>query len=517
MHAFRNCLFIFILIGFTPSFGKTSPPAQLENILDSMQRMHQISQDSLAMDQEFLKLEKQLKTKLKTLKENDFLKLQDQTQQLSSQTAVFPVKLQTDTFYPQSWSRLLMLWDEKLTGIQKRMSQDFKDLPYKKRLEYMLPHLQSQQGLNRAKANLLQATVYNYSHLDSIDEKCIGITHLDNALENMILTTREDDSGARQETATLKKVTASLDSLQNLLLSEKQPDLKKEVKNLLKDLEDKQDGCRELLGKKTKRQADHQVAIHQESDQTIQGNIDYDNLKTSLTARDWVRKGINAPDHEIKIRYFTQAILLDSSYVSAWLNRGMAYNARQQYQEAEKDFSKAIALKPDIPELYLNRGINFSDLNQPYQAIKDFTKVIEMDSTEVIAWLNRGRAYHVLRQFENALADYNKAAQIDPNNAQIYNNRAITQKELHHLNQAAQDHLTAIKLDSTNASAWYNLGRIYWEQKKWKQVVNAWQKCLEIEPDHEIAKKWLPLAEKEAKPWLKKKTYTIYVEKEDGE
>ena len=517
MHAFRNCLFIFILIGFTPSFGKTSLPEQLENIWNSMQLMQQISQDSLAMDKEFLKLEKQLKTKLKALKENDFLKLQDQTQQLSSQTAVFPVKLQTDTFYPQAWNRLLRLWDQELTEIQKRMSQDFKDLPYKKRLEYMLPHLQSQQCVNRAKANLLQATVYNYSHLDLIGEKRSGIIHLENILENIILTTGEDDGGTHQETTTLKKITASLDSLQNLLLSEESSDLKENIKDLLKDLDNKKHGCHELLDKITKRQADHQVAIHQESDQSVQGNVDYDNLKTSLTARDWVRKGINTPDHEIKIRYFTQAILLDSTYASAWLNRGMAFNARQQYQEAEDDFSKAIALKPDIPELYLNRGINFSDLNQPYQAIKDFTKVIEMDSTEVIAWLNRGRAYHVLGQFENALADYDNAVAIEPNNVQIYNNRAITHKELHHLNLAAQDHLTAIELDSTNASAWYNLGRIYWEQKKWKQVVNAWQKCLEIDPDHEIAKKWLPLAEKEAKPWLKKKTYTIYVEKEDGD
>jgi hypothetical protein len=45
-----------------------------------------------------------------------------------------------------------------------------------------------------------------------------------------------------------------------------------------------------------------------------------------------------------------------------------------------------------------------------------------------------------------------------------------------------------------SAADLYELGRIYWEDRKWFQVVSAWEEALERDPQYTEAREWLPRA-----------------------
>ena len=47
-----------------------------------------------------------------------------------------------------------------------------------------------------------------------------------------------------------------------------------------------------------------------------------------------------------------------------------------------------------------------------------------------------------------------------------------------------------------SASDLYELGRIYWEERRWGLVVSAWEEALARDPQHEQTRDWLPRAKR---------------------
>src|SRR6266403_3701541 len=89
------------------------------------------------------------------------------------------------------------------------------------------------------------------------------------------------------------------------------------------------------------------------------------------------------------IKAYDEAILLGSSYLVAYNNRGAAYGALKQYERAIPDFDRAIQLNPKYTEAYCNRGAAFGALKQYDRAIGDFDKAIQLDP-------KYARAYNIL-------------------------------------------------------------------------------------------------------------------------
>ena len=91
-----------------------------------------------------------------------------------------------------------------------------------------------------------------------------------------------------------------------------------------------------------------------------------------------------------------------------------SYASAQQKQNESKD-----------AKFYIDRGIAYGEKGQYDQAIADFNKALEIDSKSASAYYNRGIAYLNKGQFDWAIADFNKALEIDPKSASAYYNRGI--------------------------------------------------------------------------------------------
>ena len=123
------------------------------------------------------------------------------------------------------------------------------------------------------------------------------------------------------------------------------------------------------------------------------------------------------------IKDYTQAIRLDPidadvSYNrgNAYNNRGLAYAALGQYQEAIHDYNQAIELNPTDMNAYYNRGLSWFQLGEYKQAIWNHKRVIEFGRGDSDVYFSRGLANEMLGKYIYALSDFDQALRLDSSN-----------------------------------------------------------------------------------------------------
>lgn len=110
---------------------------------------------------------------------------------------------------------------------------------------------------------------------------------------------------------------------------------------------------------------------------------------------------------------------------ATYVNRGITYGSKGQYDQAISDFNKALEINPTLTQAYVNRGIAYGLKGQHDQAISDYNKALELDPRNAGAYYYRGLAYGRKGQYDQAISDYSKALEINPKLAQAYYNRGL--------------------------------------------------------------------------------------------
>ena len=121
------------------------------------------------------------------------------------------------------------------------------------------------------------------------------------------------------------------------------------------------------------------------------------------------------------VQWHSQAILLDSTVSTFYVNRGIAVLELRNVYWATQDFDQAIKLDPLSFSAYGNRGIFYLEQGQPALALRDLNKALELlqknpeirlnsnKSPTALIYLHRGLAHHKLKQWESAIEDYQSA------------------------------------------------------------------------------------------------------------
>jgi tetratricopeptide (TPR) repeat protein len=147
-------------------------------------------------------------------------------------------------------------------------------------------------------------------------------------------------------------------------------------------------------------------------------------------------------DWDMAIADYTQAIRLNPNLAAAYDGRGFAYYQKGEYDRAIADYTQAIKLVPNntvysnnLAKTYDTRGFMYYNKRDYELAIADYNQAIKLDPDNTVYTNNlaktydtRGFMYYTKRDYDRSIADYEKALQIAPNNTTYRNNLEIARR-----------------------------------------------------------------------------------------
>lgn len=133
---------------------------------------------------------------------------------------------------------------------------------------------------------------------------------------------------------------------------------------------------------------------------------------------------------------------------AAYRDRGLAYEARGEYDLAVDDFRTAVHLDPRDAEYFNNRGLRYMLKGKYDLAIAIYDAIVGIDPGNALAYTSRGEAYEAKGEYDLAIADYTTAIGIDPNDTSTYISRSSAYEAKGEHELAAADFEDASRLSS---------------------------------------------------------------------
>jgi tetratricopeptide (TPR) repeat protein len=167
---------------------------------------------------------------------------------------------------------------------------------------------------------------------------------------------------------------------------------------------------------------------------------------------------------------------------TAYNNRGGAYLAKKEYQNALYDFTQAIKITPNYAQAHNNLCYTYRMLSKNEKAIVHCKKAIEIDPILVESYANLGNIYASTGKYEEAIMMYKKAIEkkID---FRVYNDLCTVYRTTGRYKDGIESCLKAIMIRPDFSEAHHNLADIYMSTGKYNDAIELYKKTLEINPD----------------------------------
>lgn len=260
---------------------------------------------------------------------------------------------------------------------------------------------------------------------------------------------------------------------------------KSEAEDLKSEIYKIKDESKKLLEEiKKERKAQKQEG------QTILNKMEKRQKVNDLLNKAWSESNKNNKEEAIK--FYTEALEIDSKNTIALNNRGILYSNKYKESKEEEYFDKAL----DDYNKILNTDKNNNDINalnnrgnlyyykykeskkEEYfnKALKDYNKVLNINENNINALNNRGTLYSDKyeetkeeKYFNKALEDYDKVLSINNNNINALNNRSIlysnkytkTKGEEEYYNKALLDYNKMLNINKNYYNAYIGISFLY--------------------------------------------------------
>lgn len=141
-------------------------------------------------------------------------------------------------------------------------------------------------------------------------------------------------------------------------------------------------------------------------------------------------------------------------------NRGAAFAALGQFDEAVADLTQALNLNPDAAALYSNRAMAYAAQGDFDSALDDLDAAIGITPGDAALYRNRGHVHTQMQRYSRALEDYNRALALDAGNITFLTERAFVQSYLGDVGAVLSDLNAVLELDAGNVPALLARGQI---------------------------------------------------------
>lgn len=123
------------------------------------------------------------------------------------------------------------------------------------------------------------------------------------------------------------------------------------------------------------------------------------------------------------------------------------------------------------------------------QLIIDYGADADLKADIADRYLNAGRYKEAFHMLDDALKD-------DPNAIHLYNRIGMVLRKMEDYETAEKYYLKALTLSSDDEYLHYNVGRLYYDWKKWNKMARSAQNAISINPNFAEAAKMLKFAKK---------------------
>lgn len=123
------------------------------------------------------------------------------------------------------------------------------------------------------------------------------------------------------------------------------------------------------------------------------------------------------------------------------------------------------------------------------QMVKEFSGDTDLKADIADRYLNAGRYKEAFHMLDDALKD-------DPNAIHLYNRIGMVLRKMEDYETAEKYYLKALTLTEDDEYLHYNIGRLYFDWKKWAKMAKSAQNAVNINPNFEEAVKMLKFAQK---------------------
>ena len=107
--------------------------------------------------------------------------------------------------------------------------------------------------------------------------------------------------------------------------------------------------------------------------------------------------------------------LIRTNKAATYVNRGILYMRKGEYEAASADYEQATTLRPDLPEIYINYGAALFYLQKDEQALEMLNKAVALDTDKMAeALYNRALVLDRQEKLREAYLDLKQALELKP-------------------------------------------------------------------------------------------------------
>ena len=163
-------------------------------------------------------------------------------------------------------------------------------------------------------------------------------------------------------------------------------------------------------------------------------------------------------DYDLALADYNQAIEIDPTFAKAFNNRGGTYTKMKDYERAIADFDAAIRLDPNYGGAFTSRCSAYTLKGEYERAIADCNQAIRINPRDALAFFDRGYANYLKKDNDRSISDYSEANRLAPKAWEPLRGRGVAYIVAENYDRAIDDFDAVIRIAPKVADGFYGRG-----------------------------------------------------------
>ena len=188
--------------------------------------------------------------------------------------------------------------------------------------------------------------------------------------------------------------------------------------------------------------------------------------------------------NDVAAKLITRAIELNGTVPEYHFNLGNVFRA-QDKPEAVSCYERALTLNSGFVAAHINLGIALTDQRNPQAAVASFARALQFEPENALTHFHMGRTYELQGRMSEATTCYTRALEIRPDYVYALNNLGNVLQSQERLDDAAANYKRALRLNPDYATAHIHLGNVFRLQGHTSQAQSCFERALSLQPQND--------------------------------